>query len=199
MKPDELERQYAAGQLIVERGSEVRELFVVRAGTVLLDPDDGREPRVVGAGQVFGEIGAVLGGPSPYRAEAEDDVTLLALDPVTLNKLCGENREFSMRLIRHLADELAMVHDERGALGGLDQRLAQGYRKLVPVLFERAGTHEPPAPVPGNLEELAEEADLSTLDAYFCIQRLLEGRVVRLIDDQLVIVEPGPLETLGGR
>jgi hypothetical protein len=100
--------------------------------------------------------------------------------------------------VRHLAQELASAHNERGALGGLDQRLSQGYKKLVPVLFERAGTHEPPAAVPGNLAEIAEQANLTTLDAYFCIQRLLEARVVRLIDDQLVLVEPGQLEALGG-
>ena len=198
MKPEDLERQYAPGQLIVERGAPVRELFVVRTGTVLLDPDDGREPRVVGSGQVFGELGGLLGAPSPYRAEAEDEVTVLALDPAQVTQLCTENGEFAVRLVRHLAQELASAHNERGALGGLDQRLSQGYKKLVPVLFERAGTHEPPAAVPGNLAEIAEQANLTTLDAYFCIQRLLEARVVRLIDDQLVLVEPGQLEALGG-
>lgn len=199
MELKDLERQYAPGQLIVERGAEVRHLFVVRRGTVLLDPDDGREPRAVGAGQLFGELGAVLGAPSPYRAEAENEVTLLALDAAELTRMCTESGEFAVRLVRHLADELAHAHDERGALGGIDQRLAQGYKKLVPVLFERAGTREPPAPLGGNLAELAEDAALSTLDAYFCIQRLLEARVLRLIDDQLVIVEPDQLELLGGR
>ena len=198
MKLEDLERHYSPGQLIVERGAQVRELFVVRTGTVLLDPDDGREPRMVTAGQVFGELGAVLGAPCPYRAEAEEEVTVLALDPGQVTRLCTESGEFAVRLVRHLAGELASAHNDRGALGGIDQRLAQGYKKLVPVLFERAGTCEPPAPVPGNLAEIAEQANLTTLDAYFCIQRLLEARVVRLIDDQLVLVEPGQLEALGG-
>ena len=188
MKPQELERQYAPGQLIIERGAQQRELFVVRSGTVQLDSVDGREPHLVGPGQVFGETGAVLGGASPYRAEADDEVTVLAIDPATVTKLCSESGEFAVRLVQHLAAELSAAHEERGALGGIDLRLSQGYKKLVPVLFERAGTHEPPAPVPGNLEELSNEAELSTLDAYFCIQRLLESRIVRLIDDQLVIV-----------
>ena len=196
MKPQDLERQYAPGQLIIERGAEQRELFVVRSGTVLLDTVDGREARLVGRGQLFGEAGAVLGSASPYRAEAEDEVTLLAIDPANVTKLCSENGEFAVRLVQHLATELSLACDERGALGGIDLRLSQGYKKLVPVLFERAGTKEPPAAVPGNLEELSAEADLSTLDAYFCIQRLLEARVVRLIDDQLVIVEPDQLEVL---
>jgi CRP-like cAMP-binding protein len=198
MKPQELERQYAPGQLIIERGAQQRELFVVRSGTVLLDSVDGREPRLVGPGQVFGETGAVLGGASPYRAEADDEVTLLAIDPATVTLLCSENGEFAVRLVQHLAAQLSVAHDERGALGGIDLRLSQGYKKLVPVLFERAGTREPPAAVPGNLEDLSAEAELSTLDAYFCIQRLLEARIVRLIDDQLVIVEADQLELLLG-
>jgi CRP-like cAMP-binding protein len=196
MKPQELERTYAPGQLIIERGAQQRELFVVRSGTVLLDSVDGCEPRLVGPGQVFGEAGAVLAGTSPYRAEADDEVTVLAIDPATVTRLCSENGEFAVRLVKHLAAELSTANDERGALGGIDLRLSQGYKKLVPVLFERAGTREPPAAVPGNLGELSEQAELTTLDAYFCIQRLLETRVVRLIDDQLVIVEPDQLELL---
>ena len=198
MKPDELERQYSPGQLIIERGSDGAELFVVRSGSVLLDRDDGSEPRMLGSGQVFGELGAVLGAPSPYRAEADEDVTVLALDREVLNTLCGENAEFAVRLIRHLADELALSNSDRGALAGIDQRLAQGFKKLVPVLFESALGDETPMPVQGKLRDLAQGSSLSILDAYFCIQRLLESRILRLVDDQLAIVEPQQLEQLRG-
>jgi CRP-like cAMP-binding protein len=196
MKPDELERHYTSGQLILERGSETRSLFVVRAGSVVLDRDDGSDPCLIGSGQVFGELGAVLGSPSPYRALADDDVTVLVLEAEVLNRLCKDSPEFSVRLVRHLADELETAHGDRAALGGVDQRLAQGYKSLVPVLFASAIGDEMPAPVEGRLTELAGRAELTVLDAYFCIQRLLESRVLRLIDDQLAIVEPQQLEAL---
>lgn len=198
MKPEELERQYSAGQLILERGSETRDLFVVRSGNVLIDRDDGGEPRLIGPGQLFGELGAVLGAPSPYRAEADDEVTLLALAPDLVNRLCSESREFAMRFVLHVASELSGSQGSRGPLAGIDQGLAQGFRKLVPVLFECSRSDESPAPVDGKLKDLAERAGLSILDAYFCIQRLLESRTLRLVDDQLAIVEPDHLEDLRG-
>ena len=98
MKAKDFECQYSAGQLIVERGSEVRQLFIVRSGNVVLDRDDGSEPRLIGSGQVFGELPGVLGSPSPYRAEADEDATVLVLDGVLINKMCDENTEFAARL-----------------------------------------------------------------------------------------------------
>ena len=197
MKAKDFERQYSAGQLIVERGSEVRQLFIVRSGNVVLDRDDGSEPRLIGSGQVFGELPGVLGSPSPYRAEADEDATVLVLDDVLINKMCDENAEFAARLVRHLAEELQLLHD-RGALADLDQRLAQGYKKLVPVIFSAAYGDRPPLPVSGGLRDLAAQAGLSVLDAYFCVQRLLESRVLRLVEDQLAIVEAHQLRELVG-
>lgn len=197
MKPEELERHFSPGQLILARGFSSRDLFVIRQGEVLLERDDGSEPRLLGAGGVFGELGAILAVPSPYRAEAESEVTLLALEPKALNQLCAESPEFATRLLRHLAEALHGRDGEASRLGRIDRRLAQGYRKLVPVLFRRSDANETPAPVQGSLQELAGAAGLTVLDAYFCIQRLLESRALRLVDDQLAIVDAQPLEELG--
>ena len=57
----------------------------------------------------------------------------------------------------------------------------------------------PPVPVEGRLKDLAGQAGLSVLDAYYCIQRLLESRVLRLVEDQLAIVEAEQLRELLGQ
>lgn len=199
MKAEELERQYSPGQLILERGKVSRELFIVRSGGVLLDRDDGSEARLIGAGELFGELSAVLGAPNPYSAEADDDVAVLVLDPDLLNQMCTENEEFAVRMIRHLSEELLRCHGDRASLAGMDQRMAQGFKKIVPVLFARAQGDEPPVPVEGRLKDLSGEAGLSVLDAYYCIQRLLESRVLRLVEDQLAIVEAEQLRELLGQ
>lgn len=198
MKPEELERQYSPGQHILERGAEARELYVVRSGSVILDAGDGSEPRLIGPGTVFGEFGAVLGEPSPYRAEADSEVTLLALDTGIVNRLCREKAEFSMRLIRHLADELAAAARAQSVVGGTDALLALGLKKLIPVLFGCALGKEVPTPVGGRLKDLAEEAGMSMLDTYVCVQRLLECRLLRLVDDRLAMVDPEQLRELSG-
>ena len=197
MKPEELERSFDQGQVIIERGLEVRDLFVVRSGSVVLDNEDGSSKRLIGPGSVFGEIGAIHGGVSPYRAEADDDVTVLVLDVETVNQLVEESPEFSARLIRHLADELAISLTSAGAARGAGD-LNDAYEKLVPVLFDASEGNESPYPVHGNLKQLSDAAALSTLEAYFCIQRLLENRVLRLVEDQLSIVDSDQLRALGG-
>ena len=138
MKPEELERQYSPGQLILKRGKDSRELFIVRSGGVTLDRDDGSDARLVGAGEIFGELSAVLGAPSPYNAEADDDVTVLVLDPDLLNQMCTESEEFAVRMIRHLSEALLRSTNDGGSLAGMDQRMALGFKKLVPVIFASA-------------------------------------------------------------
>ena len=44
MKPADLERQFQESQVILERGSETRELFVVRQGQVVLERGEGSDP-----------------------------------------------------------------------------------------------------------------------------------------------------------
>jgi len=195
VKPEELERSFSEGQVIIERGLESRELFVIRSGNVVLDTEDGSTKRLVGPGCVFGEIGAIHGGASPYRAEAEEEVTVLALDHEMVNKLIQESPEFSARLIRHLADEVAIFAGDRGTRSVED--LSDAYEKLVPAIFGASQGNESPYPVHGNLKELANAASISSLEAYFCVQRLLENRVLRLVDDQLSIVDSDQLRSLG--
>ena len=99
-----------------------------------------------------------------------------------------------LRILSHLS--FLPSRAGRGSLAGLDQRMTLGFKKLVPVLFACAQGDEPPVPVEGRLKDLAGQAGLSVLDAYYCIQRLLESRVLRLVEDQLAIVEAEQLREL---
>lgn len=197
MKPVELERQYRGEEAILAAGSTARELYVVRSGNVMLDALDGSEPRLLGPGEVFGELGAILGEPNRYAVRADGDASVLALDLTTLNKLCAESPDFSARLIRHLAQELASGSQAQGARPG-DEGLAPGIEKLVPVILGRCEGTETPVPVRGRLRELAEDAKMSMLDAYLCVQSLLEERHLQLVDDQLSVVEVETLKRLAG-
>lgn len=193
MKAEEIERQFAAGERIIARRSESRELFVVRSGTVVVDLDDGSEPRPLGPGSIFGELSALVGAPSPYAAEAEGEVTVLALDLSLVTRLTLECPEFALRLACHLAEELATARRDRAGMTGRDALLAEGFERLVPVLFRRGSGDDAPFPVEGRLADLAEEAGLSLLEAYHCLQRLLERRLLHLVDDELSIADPDQL------
>jgi CRP-like cAMP-binding protein len=195
MKPEELEREFRAGESIVDSGSSVRELYVVRSGSVLVQPQDGSPSKLLGPGEMFGELNAILGQPCPYTARADSDSSVLALDVLSLNRLCAQSPDFSTRLIRHLALELSGTQSDV-SVSRSEEALRPGMTKLIPVIFERRTSIDAPCPITGLLRELAEDAGLSTLEAYYCVQSLLERRYLQLVDDQLSLLEPEALKDL---
>ena len=197
MKREELERQFSGDEPILDSGSNKRELYVVCSGNVMLEPNDSGEPRLLGPGEIFGEMGAILGEPSSYAVRADGEGSVLVLTPVELNRLCQESPDFSARMILHLAQELASASGSR-AVSPEDGRLHHGFSCLVPVIFERRTTKELPAPVSGRLADLASDAGLSVIEAYFCIQSLLERRYLQLVDDQRTRVEAAPRHRRAG-
>lgn len=193
MKPKDIERRFSGGQCIVERGAEGERLFVIRSGNVLLAHRDGDPPRLLSEGDVFGETAAILGQPYPFRAEAHGEVELLVLDVALLNRLCSENAEFTFRLIHHLAGQVGAVR-AGDADPPEDGRQTAGRRAFAKAIHRRRLGGESPVVVNGKLADLAEEAGISLLEAYYALHELLDERIVRLVDDQLSLLEPEALD-----
>jgi CRP-like cAMP-binding protein len=194
MKREKLEREFSGEEPILDSGSNKRELFVVRSGNVMLIPNDGSEQRLLGPGEIFGELGAIVGEPSPYAVRADGDASVVALDPAALNRLCKQSPDFSARIILHLAQELAGAGASQVSPG--DERLQYSLQCLVPVILQRRKSSDLPSPVAGCLADLATGAGLSILETYFCLQSLLERRYLQLADDQLTLVAADALEEL---
>jgi CRP-like cAMP-binding protein len=195
VKSKDLERHFAPGERIVARGSAARELFVIRSGEVRLGGPEIERPLLLGPGDMFGEISAILGEPQPLDATADGEVTVLVLDVAQLNRLCSECPEFSTRLIRHLAQRIASPDPQPGEAAPLASRspeLARLARVILARVVDDDGAHR----VQGALRDLAAEAQLSTLDAYRGIQQLIHQRVLRLGDDVLTLLDSRELEAL---
>ncbi len=202
MDQRDIERWYASGECIVEPGDPGDTLFVVRTGIVRVYPTEDDAPRLVSHGGIFGEAAAILGKPYPFRAEAEGDVSVLAIELPLLNGLCRESQEFSFRLMRHLATQLgqtqvAAVPAARRTKRRSPETGARDARKqFVRAILEARVSGETPCAVKGKLADLAEQAGVSIRDAYVCLQALLDDRVIRLVDDQLAVLEVEELEKL---
>lgn len=190
MKPEEVERSFARGQQILERGATTRVLFIVRSGGVELDPGYGRPLRRLAGGELFGEISGILGRPSPYSAMADEDTVVLALEIPLINRMCRESPEFSMRLIRHLASEWLRALDDPPVVD-----LPDGLDRLAGALLARKEGGAAPL-VPGRLCDLARDAGLSMLEAYHSLHELLDRGWVQLSEDQLSIVALDALQSL---
>ncbi len=191
MKPSKIERRYAAQDAIVERGSTSRELFVIRSGEVRLEGADPERSLLLGPGDLFGEIAAILGEPNSARAVAESDVTVLVLDVPLLNQLCAENADFSFRLIRHLAERLASPGE---SVPGFEP--SEDLNGLARAILRRTAPGDTPALVDGMLRELSEDAGIPIIDTYLLVQSLLEKRVLRLAEDRLSLLERDKLEAI---
>ncbi len=208
MKPEEIERRFAKGETIVERGSRERILYVVRGGNVLVHVHEGQAPYLLGPGDVFGEASSILGRPSPFRAEAEGDTCVLAIDLALLNTLVRESSEFSFRLIQTLTERIGHAREEAVAEvvplepeppregNGQDRRTLAA---LARAILERRIPGEVPTPVTGRLMDLAAAAELGVKPAYLCLQELLDRRLVGLVDDQLTVLEPEELASVAQR
>ena len=199
MKPEAIESRFSAGECILKVGSELRQLYVVQSGHVRLEAPSHGESRLLEPGSVFGEVTAITGAPSPYRVKADDDTVLLVIDLPLLNRLCQESSEFAFRLIYQLADDLG------GALasGPMPMRarslaLGGALEGLGFVLLKRSAGAAAPCEIEGRLRDLAGDAGLSLHSAYLALHSMLDKRWLRLVDDQLSLLQREELQALVG-
>jgi len=203
MKAEDIEQRHTKGETIVERGARGRVLYVVRSGNVLVHVNEGQAPYLLGPGDMFGEAPAILGRPSPVRAEAEGDTTVLALDVSLLNVLVRENAEFSFRLIQLLAERVSHAREEVVAEAAEPEPARATARQdartlaaLARAILARRIPGEVPTPVRGRLMDLAAASHLPMRQAYLCLQELLDRRLIGLVDDQLTVLEPDELASV---
>ncbi len=178
------QRPVEAGETIFDEGDNGDRFFVIQSGAVEMTREVRGGHRVVarlGAGDFFGELGVVLGRPRAGRAVAVRKTTLLELDGSTLEDMCRAEPEIAMRMIRVLVSRLIDAEHRLAALGADDL-----LRPVVRALTRRAEPSDQQGMrVPLTLRGLAEESGLSLVEAHQALHRLLDRKLVNLIDDTL--------------
>jgi len=181
-----------AGDAIFEAGEPAENLFIVQAGEVsLLEPGRNGDARLVarlGPGDSLGEADALLGRTRSARAVAVTDARLLRLDRATFHTMCLERPDIAVRVMERLAERVA----------GFEQRLlALGMRDLArPVargLLRASQAEGDGARATLTLRALAGRAGLSLRETHRGLQELFEQKLVRLIDDALVVPDRAAL------
>jgi CRP-like cAMP-binding protein len=191
-----LRRAYAvtlqAGQTLFEIGDPGESLFVVQAGEVaLLQPGSTAEPRLVarlGPGDPVGETDALIGRTRTLRAVAVSDARLLQLDRATLLEMCLERPQITLRILERLAQRTADLERRLAVLGMNDL-----VRPIARSLVQRAQPVAEGARAAVTLRSLAEASGLSLREAHRGLQELFERRLVRLVDDALLVPDPAAL------
>lgn len=179
------ERVFKAGEMIFEEGDEGAVLYIIQAGEIELTRRgySGRHAVAnLGPGDFFGEMCVVLGERRTARATATCETRLLELDGETLEAMCIERPEISIRIISRLTARL-IDSERRLAALGVDDLL----RPIVRALLKNAQpVSEDGVRFPGSLRELAEESGLTMLEAHHALHQLFDQRLLRLVDDMLV-------------
>jgi len=184
-------RRLAAGAVVFDDGDAGAELFLIRSGEVELarrGPAGSRTVSRLGAGEFFGEQGALLEGPRRGRATVTRDAELLAIDAALFEAMCLERPDIGLRFSRALAARAQCLEQRLASLEAED-----GLRAMVRVLARLAERDAEGARVEAPLRRLAAEAGLGLLDAHHAIQHLVERKRVRLVEDVLVIPDPDAL------
>lgn len=186
-------RPVRAGQVLFEIGEPGEPLYVVQAGEVaLLEPGPTGTPRVLarlGPGDPVGEIDAVLGRPRSVRAVAVTDGRLLQLDRETFQEMCLARPEIALRIVERLAQRTADLERRLGVLGMNDL-----VRPVARSLVRRLPAEAPEgARLVLNLRAIAESAGLSLRDAHRGLSELFDRKLVRLVEDALVVPDPRAL------
>ncbi len=183
------ERVFSAGQVVFEEGEIGDALYVIQSGSVELTRSGPAGPRLVarlGPGEFFGEMGVVLGRPRSVRAMAVCDARLLELDGQTFEAMCVERPEIMIRVIQRLAARVIDLEQRLSALG-VDDLLRPVVRVLVRRACPAASGEKGASTIETTLRQLAEDAGLTLLQAHRALSQLLDRKLVRLVDDVLVV------------
>lgn len=187
------QRRYSDGEIIFDEGDEGVSLYFVQAGRVEVRRSGIAGPRVVaslGPGDFFGEMSVVLGESRTARAVAIGDTEVLELDGETLEGMCVDRPEIAIRMIQRLAERL--IHAERrlSALG-LDELVAP----LVRYLARQGAPDDEAVRVQTSLRELAAGCKLSLQETHQALHKLMDQKLVRLVDDELIAPDRAALST----
>ncbi len=193
-------RELSPGETVFDEGDSGDNLYIIQAGEIELVREGLSGHRVVarlGPGDFFGELSLVSGQRRTTRAVAVRRTRVLELDRATLESMCLAQPEIAFRLIRILVSRLVEA-ERRLASMGVDDLLRPVVRALV-----RSAEADPDADksgknafrVPINLRGLSDQSGLSMLEAHRALHQLFDQKLLRLVDDALVVPD---LEALSG-
>ena len=185
-------QRYSAGQQIIDRSSENRDVFFVVEGSVrAVDfSPSGREVvyAVIGAGGHFGELSAIDGLARSAAVVAIEECLLAALTPTQFEALIISQPEVAMELLRGLV-RMIRTTDERltevSTLGTMARvcrellRLARADERTGDWLIAPLPTQRELAGRAGTTRETVART-LSQLARENIVQRT--GRALRLLD-----------------
>ncbi len=192
------QRHFEDGEILFDEGDEGIELYVIQSGRVEISRSGLDGPRVVAQlnpGEFFGEMSAVLGETRTARAVAVGPTDVIELDGETLEAMCVGRPEIAIRMIQRLALRLISAERKLAALG-LDELIAPLARYLSRQAAK--GTSDE-LRLRTSLKDLAAGSGLSMQETHRALHHLMDEKLLRLVEDELIAPDPAALSTAMNR
>jgi CRP/FNR family cyclic AMP-dependent transcriptional regulator len=100
-----------AGKVLMRQGEIGSDMMVIVSGRVLVERD-GRRINTLGAGDFFGEIALLAGGPRSATVTSEEPCRLLVLTHREFHSLMDEFPEVAGQVLTALADRVRRLEPE---------------------------------------------------------------------------------------
>lgn len=197
-------RGFAAGDVIFQEGDAATEAFLLQEGRVRLIKRVRAVERslmVLKPGDLFGESALIPGSPRTSTAIALSDGAALALDQTTFQGLLethpGVAGRMVQQLIRRLRDaedqiELMMLRDAQSKI------VSALIKAATQALGAGAARQDGVLRVAVSPMELSSRVGLDVDAVKRGVQRLREGHYVRVVDEQLEVLDLDALRRLYG-
>jgi CRP-like cAMP-binding protein len=98
---------FTAGESIASEGEPAKALYLIRNGTIRATREGLPAPVTLGAGQSFGQMSLLDGGPVGMAVVAVERVDAVALRPARLAEALAGHPEAGLELFRAVARSLA--------------------------------------------------------------------------------------------
>lgn len=135
---DEIERQYADGDIIFREGDETREMYVVQRGAVAITRMvNGREVVIEtrGKGDFIGEMALLESLPRSATARAQGPTSLLVIYTGGFIQKLRRDPTFAFEMLQKLSSRFRKVHEQLMALMEEKDR-SEGEKGTARVLIE---------------------------------------------------------------
>lgn len=197
-------RSFTTGEIIFQEGEPATEAFLLQEGRVRLIKQVRAVERslmMLKPGDLFGESALLQGAPRTSTAIALSDGTALVLDPSTFQNLLETHSEVAGRMVQQLIRRLRDAEDQieimmlRDAQSKIVSSLIKAAQQAIAAGATRSDGVLRVAVSP---MELSSRVGLDVDAVKRGVQQLREGQYIRVVEEQLEILDLDALQGLYG-
>ena len=196
------EERYRQDEYLFYEGDPPQGLFMVEEGQVKIIKHSPRGKdiilRLLGPGEMFGEVAAFDGGPSPASAQALEDATVFHLPQKDFLRLLQEYPSVALRVVEDLGRKLRDAHDLIRALttDTVEKRIAT----LLLKLAEKLGKPEDRGirlKIQLSRQDLADMAGTTIETAIRVLSKFSKDQLLMKEGKYIIVLDRGALALLG--